>query len=105
MNKTLMASMASLLITVSGCTTIHFDNGQQGAATQNTTTEQWHHNLALGLYEYSEPVNLEQACQGGEWSTVKIETSVINGLAQSVASSVLGGFTIWSPKTVSVACQ
>lgn len=85
---------------LSGCTTIHFDNGD-GSEGQ-PSTEKWHHNFALSLYEGSKPVNLERECAGQQWSSVKTELSFINGLA-SGAVNLLG--PIWYPKTVQVKCK
>lgn len=96
-----MNKMALLMVVVlSGCTTIHFDNGPEVVAPP--TTEQWHHNFVLALYEGSDPVDLEEECRDGDWQSVKTELTFINGLAQVVANLVL---PIWYPKTVQVTCE
>ena len=91
------------VLLVSGCTTIHFDNGEDEGVK---TTQQWHHNFALALYEGSEAIDLSNQCGDREWSSVKTERSFINGLADSVVGSISNGFgPIWTPKTVEVSCK
>jgi hypothetical protein len=97
--KLILILSASLF--VSGCTTIHFDNGQQ-LATNNVTTQKWHHNVVFSLYELSEPVNLDKECVSAPWASVKTEKTFINGLAASVTNSI---GPIWYPKTVEVTCS
>ncbi|KKO50401.1 hypothetical protein VT06_01915 [Arsukibacterium sp. MJ3] len=84
----------------SGCSTIHFKNGTDVAV--NSETEKWHHNVALALFEVSEPVNLQQECADRDWSTVTTELTFLNGLASGAVNLVA---PIWYPKTVSVSCQ
>ena len=92
-----------VLLFVSGCTRIHFDNGTPATvATNSSTNESWHHNFALSLYESSEPVDLQQRCANKEWRSVTTEVSFVNGLAGS-AVNIVG--PIWYPKTVTVKCD
>jgi len=89
------------LFAVTGCTTIHFDrnaNFEEGT----TQHKRWHHNMVLALIETSDPVNLEERCQGKEWTSVKTEVSFLNGLAGGAVNSIA---PIWYPKTVEVDCK
>ena len=90
----------AFLVFATGCTTIHFDNGN--VSSPSTVTEKWHHNAVLALIEVSEPVNLKNECSSGDWSSVKTQLSFLNGLASSFVNQ-LG--PIWYPKTVEVSCK
>lgn len=87
------------VIFLSGCTTIHFDNGSE---VGQLTTKTWHHNVAASLYEVSEPVNLEKQCDDKSWSSVKTELSFVNAIASGVVNTFL---PLWYPKTVEVSCK
>lgn len=89
------------LILLSGCTSIHFDNGAQTAVLQ-ANENQWHHNYLLSLYEGSDPVDLASECQDKQWASVKTELTAAN-----IFSSFFVNFIgpIWYPKTVEVTCQ
>ena len=91
---------AILVLLLSGCTTIHFDNGDEPGGTENAG--KWHHNFALDLYEASAPVNLKQECAGKQWTSVKTEVTFINGLAGGVVNTLA---PIWYPKTTQVTCN
>ena len=84
----------------SGCSTIHFDKGEQ--VNSSKTKQLWHHNFAFALYEGSSPVNLQKECGNVPWASVKTELTFINGLA-SIAGNTLG--PIWYPKTVEISCK
>ena len=98
--KKLMLLITAALV-VSGCTTIHFDNGQQAEAS-TINVAKWHHNLAFALYEYSEPVNLDAECGSAPWVSVKTEQTFVNGLAASATNIIA---PIWYPKTVELTCS
>uniref|UniRef100_UPI004048822A hypothetical protein n=1 Tax=Rheinheimera sp. TaxID=1869214 RepID=UPI004048822A len=49
--------LIALTLTISACSTIHFDRFSATTDGKNTH-QQWHHNFALALYEGSSPVNL-----------------------------------------------
>lgn len=93
-------SLLVISIMLSGCTTIHFDNGTLD--TSAAAQEKWHHNFLFALVEGSTSVNLKNECREKEWSSVKTEQSFINGLAGSVVN-LLG--PIWYPKTVEISCK
>lgn len=92
--------LAVITITLSACSTIHFDRHSSTSATPHKY-QHWHHNFAFALYEGSKPVNLVEACPQGNWQSVQTEVSFINGLA-SLPVNFFG--PIWYPKTVDVSC-
>jgi len=93
--------LAALTLTVSACSTVHFD--RTASITNNKEThQQWHHNFAFALYEGSKPVNLVEICPKGSWQSVQTEVSFLNGLA-ALPVNLLG--PIWQPKTVDVTCS
>jgi len=97
MNR-LFAIVAVLSLT--GCTTIYFENNTQAEQPSTDILERWHHNSVFALVEVSDPVNLSNECEGADWATVKSETSFINGLIGWIP--YVGIF--WTPKTVTVQC-
>ncbi|RUO23911.1 hypothetical protein CWE09_12225 [Aliidiomarina minuta] len=94
-----MITAAAVALTLSACSTIHFD--RDDTAVTSPEVSQWHHNFVLALYEASDPVDLNYACRGEDkqWSTVRTEQSFVNGLAGSFT------YALWSPKTVAVTCE
>ena len=93
--------LITAMMTITGCSTIHFDNGIP-APNPSSISSKWHHNVALGLMEISQPVNLKKECQSKQWSSVKTELSATNGLASIIINSAL---PLWYPKTVTISCQ
>ena len=90
-----------IALCLSGCTTIHFDNGTDVSGLANAP--KWHHIGILSLVEFSAPVNLETECGNKEWNSVQTELTFLNGLASSIVNSVVPA--AWSPKTVEVTCK
>ena len=90
--KTLAVAAATAAL-FSGCSTIMFTNDAQPAMAEYS---QWHHNVALSLYELSEPVETEKYCD--EWARITTERSIVNALAGSVS------YNLWDPWTVSINC-
>lgn len=98
--KKIMAINLALVSLLSGCTTMHFDKGENVQAS--VTIEKWHHNFALSLVEGSQPVNPVQECVNTSWVSVKTELSFLNALGSGAANQ-LG--PIWYPKTVEISCK
>lgn len=88
------------IIFTSGCTTLHFDNGQQQEAS--VTKEEWHHNVVLALFEVSDPVNLKEECGDKQWTSVQTELTFANGFVSTLVNIFL---PVWYPKTVEVSCS
>lgn len=95
-----------LLATLSGCTSIHFDNGKAGrlASFEEPQVGKWHHNVVFDLIEVSSPVDLERECKNGEWASVETERSFMDGLA-AFGANLFMPVPVWHPKTVRVHCQ
>lgn len=95
-----LISLFISILLLTGCTTIHFDNGEevQGIAA----ADKWHHNFFFDLYEASAPVNLETECADREWSSVKTELTFLNVLARSAVNWLA---PIWYPKVVETTCK
>lgn len=91
---------ATLVLTLSACSTIHFDRTSNVVNSQKTY-QQWHHNFAFALYEGSKPVNLVEICPNDNWQSVQTEVSFLNGLA-AIPVNLLG--PLWYPKTIDVIC-
>ena len=98
MKKLLMT--VAILLSVSGCTTIHFDKTDT-VNLNATKTEDWHHNALLALVEVSDPVNLEEKCGDQEWTSVKTELTFANGFFSGLINFIV---PVWYPKTVEVSC-
>jgi hypothetical protein len=89
------------VILISGCSTIHFDKGEQ--AQVNQKSQLWHHNFVFALIEGSPVVNPTKECAGTPWSSVTTELTFINGLSGFVVNTLAG--PIWYPKTVEISCK
>lgn len=101
MKKLSLAAMGLCIAALTGCTNIHFDNGEYDDLANNHKSEQWHHNFAAALYEGSDAVDLSEICPDSQWQSVHTYKSFTNGLAELVVND-LG--PIWYPKTVEVSC-
>lgn len=96
------ASLILLTLSLSGCSTIHFDRGQPVDPRLTDSQKTWHHVIAADLVEVSDPVNPQARCGQRSWQSVKTETTFFNGLASSLVN-VFG--PIWYPQTVVVECN
>jgi len=94
--------LVSAVIQLSACTTIHFTNGKN--LKSGTKHKKWHHNVAHGLYEASEPVSIESICNKNNWVKVSTKVSPENGLAGGAVNAMMPFVELWSPKTVEVTC-
>lgn len=92
-----------LLIVLTACTNIHFDNTSvANIDNQTRQSSQWHHNFVFGLYEGSDAVDLSTHCLDGQWQSVHTYESFSNGMVELVVNQVA---PIWYPKTVEVQCN
>jgi hypothetical protein len=92
-------TMLAIALLVQGCTTITFVRDPKSTRTHYS---EWHHDWILGLLEGSDPVDMHNRCNGGEWKTVTTEKSFIQSLATLVVSGIAGG--VWDPHSVEYAC-
>lgn len=98
-------SVSGLLL--SGCSVMHFKNGETPARGQ--VHEAWHHNAAYSLLEVSKPVDLKTLCAGKGWSRVTTQETFVTGLAGGVDNAltgivVPGGIDIWDPQFIQWTC-
>jgi hypothetical protein len=98
------AVAALLALSLYGCSTIHFVNGPEPAASLRTTDTRWHHTVLLQLIEVSDPVNLRQLCGGQGWARVTTERRPLNLLA-GYLDTLLIDFDLWEPWNVDYACR
>lgn len=100
MKKLLLGVAAALAVT--GCSTMHFDNGSQVRTSSDSSS--WHHTAVFALVEVTAPVELDKRCRSDEWSSVKTEQSFLNGLAGGAVNAITV-VPVWTPLTVDVACS
>ena len=90
------ASFALIAMISLGCSTVYFHNGGNSTATEG---DQFHHIVAAGLVEVSDPVDLKEYCEGKDWETVKTELTFAAGLV----TALVGPF--YTPWGVAVGCR
>jgi hypothetical protein len=98
-----MKKLAILLGTaalLSGCSVMHFKNGDVEA--EGRPIERWHHNVAYSLYELSKPVDMKALCDDKQWSMVTTKETFITGLAGSADSFIY--VDLWDPQMVEYYC-
>lgn len=102
--KKLIGTLAAsaLMVGLSGCSTIVFTNGAD-VETSARNYDLWHHNVALSLYEYSDPVAPEAYCDTG-WGTVTVEKDLIRGFVGSLDNAIIPFVDIWDPWAVYINC-
>jgi hypothetical protein len=85
-----------MVITTSACSTIKFNNDKVEPSAE--TYNEYHHMAGLELVEVSDPVDMNQRCDGKQWQFVKTERTLVNG--------VVGVLTqpFYSPWEVSYGC-
>lgn len=86
-----------LLFSLTACSTIQFS--QTDTYSEEVTSASWHHGGIFGLVEFSDPVNLKQACDGKELKTFTTEQTFLQGLVSGVT------YSLYTPRNVAVACQ
>jgi Bor protein len=96
-DSTMKKCIFLVMVLLSGCTTISFENGSTSG--KRFKTEKLHHNVVLGLVEVSDPVNLERECANQDWEEVQTQYSVFTWLAGRIT------YSMWDPKTVSLSCK
>ncbi len=85
-----------IFLGMTGCSTIYF---QRDAQTTSTQYEEWHHDGILGLVEFSDPVDMNQRCNGSSWKTIKTEETFVQGLVRGVT------WSLYDPWMVSYSCN
>ena len=93
--------LAVLGLTVSGCSVMHFTNGK---AKGTTSVSKWHHNVALALFEVSDPADPGKMCGGKNWTQITTKDTFVTAIVGSLDNS-MGGLELWDPQVVEVACE
>jgi hypothetical protein len=109
MAKRMLRFLAVAALACTGCSVIHFKNGEVPGDAK--TREEWHHNLAFNLWEVSSPVDMTTRCPEGKWSLITTKVTFLNGLAgladDALTAGIMrgaGGVDIWDPQTVAWEC-
>jgi hypothetical protein len=85
---------------VTGCHKIYYHNGGPLVANKAAATvNEWHHIGAIGLVEFSEPVDLKRYCSTKGWSAVETENSFLSGLVSAVT------YGLYTPREANVVCK
>lgn len=82
---------AILALGLAGCSTMHFTHGERAG---DYTFSEWHHGGIFDLVEFSDPVDLQARCDGGDWQSVKVEKTFTNGLADVVTYNLYDGWMV-----------
>lgn len=91
-----LALIASLCVGGTGCMSIFFHN--DGTRSKATDYDELHHIGVFNLVEFSDPVDLAEACPAG-WRTVKTERGPLAILIGMLAQPIYG------PMTAGVDCK
>src|SRR3974390_625717 len=84
---------------LSGCHTIHFDNGPEAEKeTRSELFSHWHHDGILQLVEFSDPEDMNHVCQQNEWTSVGVE----QGFPQAIIAFFVG--ILYSPWDIQYTC-
>lgn len=89
-------ALALGLVAFPGCFHIKYTTKQPPALVPNF--DQWHHNMAFGLAEISDPVNVSKGCPNG-FTLVDYQVTAVNVLASFLV------YWIWEPSTITVTCS
>jgi hypothetical protein len=89
--------MLALALAATGCFRMTVKNGLPVGRAPIEYDGKWHSGLVYGLAELSGPYDLSKVCPK-DWSEIHTETSFLNGLVQSITSS------LYNPQTVTVRC-
>ncbi len=101
MKRFVVVSASALIALMSaGCHKMYFHNGGPMVANKSAAeVEEWHHIGALGLVEFSEPVDLKRYCPAKGWSALETENSFLSGLVSSVT------WGLYTPRIANVVCN
>lgn len=130
--------LASILATVallqlSGCATIHFENGEvvpdpeseEFSLTYGLFEEddeetvndfngkryrKWYHHTALQIAEFSNPLEISLVCSGLEWNQVTTEVTPFDAFVGLIDNLMLwpassAGLDLWSPWSIEYSCR
>ena len=98
------ALLLSAALMLGGCYKIDYVRGAPSSAVPTST--QWQHIGILGLFEFSDPVPLQNICPTG-FARVHHEITVVNWLVTAAIGAVTAGSLSWvyQHSTISVYCN
>jgi len=98
----LVALLVGFCVSFSGCLKAEVTTGKQPA---NETVELgWAHGFVYGIVPPTNgPLEVGDQCENGI-ATVTFKQTFIQGLAQSAASSIIGGFPWYNPQRLTATC-
>ncbi|MDB5105751.1 MAG: hypothetical protein JWP91_3440 [Fibrobacteres bacterium] len=105
-NLVLAATLSGLCLT--GCSVMHFKNGD--VASAGHVQEKWHHNGILSLMEFSPVINMKTLCPEKSWSMITTKDTFLTVLAGSVDDVVTAGIArgasvdLWNPQAIEWFC-
>ena len=100
-NKSVLSTVVIVAaISVSGCSTIVFDNVPV-AQSPDAEWKKSHHQIGgiFELFEFQQPKNLESICEGKVWEHIATQQTFLDGLI-----NFLVPYGIYSPKTTFTKC-
>lgn len=86
-----------LALNLGACSTIQFS--QTDTYSPVVTNENWHHGGIFGLVEFSNPENLDHACDGKELKTFTVEKSFLQGFVGGIT------YSLYSPWNAAFSCN
>ncbi len=96
-----MKNYLLLLITLAflpACTTISFVKDSKDLPFGNANSE-WHSNVLFGFIETSDPVDMNDRCQGTDWVGIRTQFSFANWFVSGITAS------IYNPHKVLYFCE
>lgn len=106
MNIKSFALTALLAFTMVGCHKMSFVKKDVNPGVNQYS--QFHINLILGLYEFSDAVELNKMCKDTSWATLKTEQDIVTGLISFLDTALVSvtgfSFDVWHFQNVEVIC-
>jgi len=119
--------LLALSLKLSGCATIHFDNGKvledpepywfEFWADDKKLTKadglryhRWYHHSLYSIAELSNPVQLDEVCQGLDWNRVTTYTTPLDLILGTLDNALFipassAGIDLWSLWSVEYSCR
>lgn len=131
--KIIHASLIALMIQLTGCAVIHFENGEvapdpdekafsltfglfeddaeQVEYDANATRyRKWYHHGVLQIAEISNPLEISLVCAGLDWNQVTTEVTPFDAVAGLLDNLLLwpassAALDLWSPWSIEYSCR
>lgn len=128
----LLMGTAVLLLTLSGCAAIHFENGEVVADPEDREFSltyglfedeeesdydyngkryrKWYHHTTLQIAELSNPLETSLVCSGLEWNQVTTEVTPFDAVIGLIDNLLLwpassAALDLWSPWSIEYSCR